>query len=102
MAGDSRRTESRSTFAPRRELRWPDQDDRLGFLNVPGQATIQIYSELGELIDTIHHNDGSGDVYWNHTTSAGQLVVSGVYIAVITEEPRRQGERAMRKFIIIR
>jgi hypothetical protein len=82
------------------ELRWPDQDDRLGFLNVPGQATIQIFSELGELIDTIHHADGSGDAYWNHTTSAGQVVASGVYIAVVTNE--ETGERAMRKFVIIR
>lgn len=80
-------------------LRW-GRDDRLGFLNVPGQATVHIYSELGELIDTIHHSDGSGDVYWNHTTSAGQVVVSGVYIAVITNE--ETGERVMRKFVIIR
>ena len=83
-----------------RELRWPDQDDRLGFLNVPGQATIKIYSELGELIDTIVHTNGSGDAYWNHTTSAGQVVVSGVYIAVITDD--ETGEQAMRKFVIIR
>ena len=83
-----------------RELRWPDQNDRLGFLNVPGQATIRIYTELGELVDTIEHTDGSGDAYWNHTTSAGQLVASGLYIAVITDE--ETGEQAMRKFVIIR
>lgn len=80
-------------------LRWGDED-RLGFLNVPGRATVEIYTELGELVDTIRHEDGSGDVYWNHTTSAGQVVASGVYIAVITNED--SGDRVMRKFVIIR
>jgi hypothetical protein len=80
-------------------LRWGDED-RLGFLNVPGRATVEIYTELGELVDTIRHDDGSGDIYWNHTTSAGQVVASGVYIAVITNDDT--GERAMRKFVIIR
>jgi hypothetical protein len=80
-------------------LRW-GAEDRLGFLNVPGRATVEIYTELGELVDTIRHEDGSGDIYWNHTTSAGQVVASGVYIAVITND--ETGERVMRKFVIIR
>jgi hypothetical protein len=73
--------------------------DRIGFLNIPGVCTIKIYSELGELINTIDHHDNSGDAYWNMTTSAKQIVVSGLYIAVF-EMPN--GERSMRKFVIIR
>jgi hypothetical protein len=74
--------------------------DRIGFLNVPGFATIQIFSELGELIETLQHDDGSGDAYWNLTTSSGQLIVSGVYIAVITDQETR--ERIYRKFVVVR
>lgn len=73
--------------------------DRIGFLNVPGICTIKIYTELGELVNTINHNDNSGDAYWDMVTSSKQIVVSGVYIAVF-EKP--SGERAFRKFVIIR
>jgi len=75
------------------------EPDKIGFLNIPGECTIKIYSELGELIYKIDHNDGSGDAYWDSVTSFSQVVVSGVYIAVI-ETP--QGKHAMRKFVIIR
>lgn len=80
-------------------LRYPYEPDKIGFLNIPGECTIKIYTESGELIYTIEHNDGSGDAYWNSVTSSGQVVVSGVYIAVI-ETP--DGRRAIRKFVIIR
>jgi hypothetical protein len=73
--------------------------DRIGFLNVPGVCTIKIYTELGELVTTINHNDNSGDAYWDQVTSAKQIVVTGLYIAVF-EKP--SGERAFRKFVIIR
>lgn len=76
------------------------QEDRLFFLDVPGRCRIRIYTELGELIETIHHDDGTGDAMWNLTTEALQVVVSGVYIAVF--EDLDTGERTTRKFVIIR
>lgn len=96
-----------------RDVRFPDQTDKLAFFNIPGFCRIEIYSELGELIDTIEHTDGSGDDFWDHTTSSRQLVASGVYIAVITvtqdiEDPAtgdllyQAGEQALRKFVVIR
>lgn len=81
-------------------VRWPDQTDKLGFLNIPGEARIEIYTELGELVDTIEHTDGSGDAFWDHTTSARQLVASGIYFAVITD--LQTGGRIIKKFVIIR
>jgi len=95
------------------QIRWPDQTDKLGFLNIPGFCTIQIFTELGELVDTIEHNDGSGDEFWDHTTSSRQVVVSGLYIAVVTvtediPDPDtggllfRRGDRTIKKFVIIR
>jgi hypothetical protein len=95
------------------DVRFPDQTDKLAFFNIPGQCRIEIYTELGELVDTIEHNDGSGDAFWDHTTSSRQIVASGVYIAVITatadiQDPEgggllfSEGERAIKKFVIIR
>ena len=81
-------------------VRWTDQENKIGFLNIPGQATIRIYTEMGELVETIEHNDGSGDEYWDLTTSANQLVVSGIYMAVI--EDSQTGEQVIKKFTIIR
>jgi hypothetical protein len=94
-------------------LRFPDQTDKLAFYNVPGFARIDIYTELGQLVDTIIHDNGSGDAFWDHTTSSRQTVVSGLYIAVITatqdiEDPAtgellfRNGDRTIKKFVIIR
>ncbi len=96
-----------------RGVRFPDQTDKLAFFNIPGFCRIEIYTELGELVDTIEHNDGSGDDFWDHTTSSRQVVASGLYIAVITVtqdivDPGsgamlyQAGEQALRKFVIIR
>jgi hypothetical protein len=81
-------------------IRFPDQIDKLAFFNIPGQCTIEIYTELGELVERIEHTDGSGDEFWDHTTSSRQVVVSGIYIAVISDT--ETGERIIKKFAIIR
>ncbi len=74
--------------------------DRLAFFNIPAQCTIDIYTELGEKVISIDHTDGSGDEYWKCRTSSNQVVVSGIYIAVITNG--KNGEKAIKKFAIIR
>jgi hypothetical protein len=81
-------------------LLFPGEADKLAFYNIPGQCTIKIYTETGELIKTIEHTDGSGDAYWSCTTEYQQIVVSGVYIAVVTDN--ETGNRQMVKFLIIR
>jgi hypothetical protein len=73
--------------------------DRLAFYGLPPQCTIRIFTERGDLIETIEHTDGSGDELWNSTTSSRQIVVSGLYIAHF-ETP--DGESAIRKFTVIR
>jgi hypothetical protein len=81
-------------------VRFPDQTDKLAFFNIPGQCTIQIFTALGEKVDEIVHSDGSGDAFWDHTTSSRQVVASGLYIAVITDT--QTGESVIKKFVIIR
>ncbi len=77
-----------------------DQEDRVAFFNIPGDCTIKIYTEIGELVHTIEHTDGSGDELWNLTTKSRQLLVSGIYIAVVTDNAN--GEEAILKFTVIR
>jgi hypothetical protein len=82
--------------------------DRLGFYNLPPMCRIKIYTELGDLIATIDHTNGSGDEYWQSLTSSRQLIVSGLYIAYfeVTENSSdgnyRKGDSIFKKFIIIR
>ncbi len=84
-----------------KQLGFGDQQaNRLAFFNIPGQCTIRIYTEIGELIKTIYHTDGSGDAYWDSVTSSNQIVVSGIYIAVI--DNNITGKRKIVKFVIIR
>ena len=96
-----------------RDVRFPDRLNKLAFYNIPGFCEIEIFTEIGELVDTIVHNDGSGDAFWDHSTASRQIVTSGIYIAVITvtedivdletgETLFQEGERAFRKFAIIR
>ena len=95
------------------ELQYPGEPDKIMFLNIPGHCTINIYTENGNLINTIYHEDGSGDERWNSNTSSGQVVVSGVYVVhfTVTEDymdPQtgqlkyRNGDTAFQKCIIIR
>ncbi len=77
-----------------------DREDEIAFFDIPGRCTIEIFTEIGERVKNITHTDGSGDVKWNLTTSARQLLVSGIYIAVITDT--NSGESVIRKFTVIR
>lgn len=74
--------------------------NQIQFLNMPGRARIQIFTEIGQHIRTINHTDGTGSVAWNLLTESRQLVVSGIYLAVI--EDTETGERTTKKIVIIR
>ena len=89
-----------------------DTPDRLAFYGLPPFCKIKIYTENGDLIETIDHNNGSGDELWHSLTSSRQVVVSGLYIAYfeVTENTfddagnliYKQGDSIFKKFIIIR
>jgi hypothetical protein len=81
-------------------LRFPNEPDKIAFFNIPGTCVIKIYTELGELIKEIVHDDGSGDAYWNSITSSNQVIVSGIYIVVI--ENKDTNERTIKKLVVIR
>lgn len=81
-------------------LRFPNVPDRIAFFNIPGNCEIKIYTELGELIKTIDHSNGTGDEYWNSITSSNQVIVSGIYVVVF--DNRDTGERTIKKLVVIR
>ena len=83
------------------------------FMNVPPQCKINIYTERGDLIQTILHTDGSGDETWDSVTSTRQLIASGIYLATIVviedffdessgETLFQKGDTTIRKFVVIR
>jgi len=93
------------------ELQYPGEPDKIMFMDVPGFCTIKIYTESGDLAKTIYHTDGSGDQSWGvleieySTTNTGQIIVSGIYIAVIeenNEDGTPTGNRTAVKFVIVR
>ena len=94
-------------------MQYPGEPDKIMFLNIPGHCLIKIYTENGDLINTIAHENGSGDEPWNSITSSRQVVVSGVYIVHFTVTADyvdpvsgalkyAKGETSIQKMIIIR
>ncbi len=81
------------------QIRW-SRRDQVRFLDVPGNCTIRIYTELGELVNTIEHTDGSGDEEWNLSTTSNQVIVTGTYLVVV--EDHATGQELMKKLVIIR
>jgi len=93
------------------DLQYPGEPDKIMFLDLPGYCTIKIYSESGDLVKTLYHTSGSGDESWgvllteHSTTNSGQIIVSGIYIAVIeenNEDGTPTGNTHFVKFIVVR
>ena len=82
-----------------RDLQFFDHPDKIAFFGLPAQCTIKLYTERGDLFETLEHTDGSGDQLWYSLTSSRQVIVSGLYIALF-ETP--DGRSTFRKFIVIR
>ncbi len=96
-----------------RDFNYWGEPDKIMFLNIPAYCKIKIYTERGDLIKTIIHDDGSGDEAWNAVTSSRQTIVSGLYIAYfeVTKDytdPEtqkilyRKGDHIIKKFVVIR
>ena len=96
-----------------RDFNYWGEPDKIMFLNIPAYCKIKIYTERGDLIKTIVHDDGSGDEAWNAVTSSRQTIVSGLYIAYFEvtkdfSDPAtgkvlyRKGDHIIKKFVVIR
>jgi len=79
---------------------WTDQRG-IQFYNLPGVVTIKIFTEFGDLVQTIEHNSpvSAGYEIWDMITRNQQVISSGVYI-VVFQKP--DGETAFQKFMVVR
>jgi hypothetical protein len=85
-----------------------EDENKITFRKLPGECIIRIFTESGELIQTIEHTDGSGTAFWQVMGSGGyymttvnnQRPASGIYIAHI--QVPETGEWVTRKFVIVR
>ncbi len=56
------------------------EESSIVWTNLPGLATIRIFTSSGELVKTIkHENQTSGQVVWTQLSDARQRVASGIY-----------------------
>lgn len=75
----------------------------IGFYNLPTQIDIDIYTETGDWVQTLHHyseeDESAGDESWDLISHNQQVVNSGIYIAVFKTH---DGRSSYQKFVIIR
>ncbi|MBT3496775.1 MAG: fibronectin [Candidatus Marinimicrobia bacterium] len=94
-------------------LQYIGERNKIMFLNIPAQCEIKIFTERGDLIQTIKHSDGSGDEAWDSLSSTRQLISSGIYLAhirvtedIIDESSSNilisENDYIVKKFIVIR
>ncbi len=71
------------------------------FFNLPAKVTIKIFTENGDLVQTLEHDSPvkSGHTEWDMLTSSQQVIHSGVYIAVF-ETP--DGQVSYQKLVVVR
>lgn len=58
---------------------WPGEENKLLFINLPLKCTIKVFTATGDLVKTIHHDNGTTEHAWNQVTDSNQLIYSGVY-----------------------
>ena len=72
---------------------------QIRFMYLPPVCTINIYTLNGERVNTIEHDDFTGDELFNLVNESNQALAFGVYVYVVTTP---QGDKHMGKFAIIR
>jgi hypothetical protein len=77
---------------------WPNEPNKIMFVNLPKECTIKIYTMSGDLVKILEHTDGTAEEAWNQVTDNNQLVFSGVYLYHAKSD---LGEK-IGKFVIIR
>jgi len=77
---------------------WPGEPNKIMFINIPPKCTIKIYTMSGDLVKTLHHQDGTSEEPWNQVTEYNQLIYTGVYLYVIESDIGSK----VGKFVIVR
>jgi hypothetical protein len=85
---------------------WTENQRVIWFIHLPPKATIRVFSMAGNLVTTIHHDDGMrstpgrpiGQEEWNLLSESGRAIASGVYVYAVESQFGQQ----IGKFVIIR
>ena len=72
---------------------------QIGFYGLPEQATIEIYSYSGQLVQTIEHDAAQYSTPWFQVTRNDQEIASGVYFFVVRAS---DGQIYRGKFVVIK
>lgn len=78
--------------------------NKILFVNLPVKCTLRIFTETGDLVQTIHHY-GSADDTWDQRTDNNQYVTSGIYILAVTDCQGLDGkslDNQFVKFVLVR
>jgi len=68
---------------------YPNPSNAGFMLSIPagiGCSEINIYNLNGQVVKTIAVSNGNNSVYWDGSSNSGDVVVSGVYFAVLSSE----------------
>ncbi|MBC7186809.1 MAG: S8 family serine peptidase [Calditrichaeota bacterium] len=68
------------------------------FANLTEKATISIMTVEGQVVRVLEERDGNGGMFWDGRDGSGQLVGSGVYLYMISNDK----ERVMGKLAVVR
>ncbi len=94
-----------ATVASGTALRAGDPNNsKISFFNLPVKCTLRIFTETGNLVNTIEHY-GTADEEWFQLTDSNQYVTSGIYILAVTDCEDIDGNKLDNqfvKFIIVR
>ncbi len=72
--------------------------NKILFVNLPVKCTLRIFTETGDLVQTIHHY-GTADDTWDQRTDNNQYVTSGIYILAVTDCQGLNGQSLDNQFV---
>lgn len=78
---------------------WNENKRVIKFIHLPATCTLRIYSLVGEVVTTIHHDDPvNGEEQWNLLSESNRAIASGIYIFSVESNLGNQ----VGKFVVTR
>ncbi|MCU0612915.1 MAG: hypothetical protein MUE60_14145, partial [Candidatus Eisenbacteria bacterium] len=69
------------------------------FRGLPGECTIEVYTMGGDLVQTIHHDDGLSWHAWNLRTRLNMEILAGIYLYRVSDA---NGNEHIGKFVVVK
>jgi hypothetical protein len=72
---------------------------KLQFVNLPRGAVVKLYTMAGDHVRTLRHTSDHGSLDWDLRNEAGEIVVTGIYIWLVTAD---NGETKDGQLVVVR